>query len=62
MNEKGFLRVGDLAKRYGLRTGSLRRWRKQPDFPAPVVVYGAKLWPLAVIEGWEAAHGLREGQ
>ena len=62
MDEK-FLRVGDLAKRYGLKSaGSFKRWRKQPDFPAPVVVYGAKLWPLAVIEGWEAAHGLREGQ
>lgn len=60
MDIPGYLTTAQAAERLGINPQSVYNLALQaPDFPAPVKVGRASLWPIEGIVAWRAAHPAR---
>ena len=51
-----FLRVGEVAERYGVSRTTIWRWVKDTDFPEPVKLANhSTRWKVAALQAWEAS-------
>lgn len=50
-----YLRVCDVAKRYGVSVGTIWGWCRNRTFPSPIKLSGrVTVWRLTDLEKWEA--------
>ncbi|MBO7936465.1 helix-turn-helix transcriptional regulator [Streptomyces antibioticus] len=60
MDIPGYLTTAQAAERLGINPQSVYNLAHQaPDFPDPVKVGRASLWPVEGIDAWRAAHPSR---
>ena len=51
--EERFLKVSELAERYGLTKNAIFKMVRRGAFPAGVLFGGARRWPLSQLTEWE---------
>ena len=62
MSSSEYLTAPQLAKRWGLHTDTLKRWRDAGKGPAYFRTPGFVLYPLAEVERYEQANTITPGQ
>ncbi|MFE2045470.1 helix-turn-helix transcriptional regulator [Streptomyces sp. NPDC059477] len=63
MDIPGYLTTEQAAERLGINPQSVYNLaNRAPDFPEPVKVGRASLWPIEGIDAWRAAHPARRAR